>query len=201
MKLKMAENSLFAILLRKPWWMSFGVAAGVVLAARLLLPEKYVIAGALGGIPFVIVGVIASWRQFQLPSTAGVASTIEAVGAMSWREFSTTLADAFRRDGYAVTPLAGPHADFEITKAGRTSLVACKRWKAASAGVEPLRDLHAAKEAREASEGIYVAVAGITDNARRFATDNRIRIIGSAELAQMLRGQSPARRGRPGAGA
>ncbi len=187
MKLKMAENSLFAILLRKPWWMSFGVAAGVVLAARLLLPEKYVIAGALGGIPFVIVGVIASWRQFQLPSTAGVASTIDAVGAMSWREFSTTLADAFRRDGYAVTPLPGPHADFEIAKAGRTSLVSCKRWKAASTGVEPLRDLHAAKEARDAQEGIYVAVGSITDNARRFATGNRIRIVGGAELAQMLR--------------
>jgi restriction system protein len=39
MKLKMSKNSLFAILLRSPWWMSFGLVAAIALAARALLPE------------------------------------------------------------------------------------------------------------------------------------------------------------------
>ena len=198
MKLKMAENSLFAILLRSPWWMSFGIAAGIAVVAHLLLPEKYAIAGALGGTPFIVIGAIAAWRQLRAPSTARVTSTLEAVGAMSWRDFSNALEDAFRRDGYAVTRLPGGQADLELDKAGRTSLVSCKRWKAASTGVEPLRDLTRARDAREAQEGIYVAVGGVTDNARRFATENRIRVIHGPELAQMLRGVAREKKARPG---
>jgi restriction system protein len=196
MKLKMAENSLFAILLRSPWWMSIGIAAGIAVVARLLLPEQYAIAGALGGIPFIVVGAIAAWRQLRAPSTARVTATLDAIGAMSWRDFASALEAAFRRDGYAVTRLPGPQADFELVKASRTSLVSCKRWKAASTGVEPLRELHRARETREAQESIYVAVGGITDNARRFATEHRIRVVAGAELAQMLPGLARARKAR-----
>jgi len=198
MKLKMAENSLFAILLRSPWWMSFGIAAGIAVVAQLLLPEKYAIAGALGGTPFIVIGAIAAWRQLRAPSAGRVASTLEAVGALSWREFSNALEAAFRRDGYAVTRLPGGQADFELVKAGRTSLVGCKRWKAASTGVEPLRELQQAREAREAQEGIYVAVGGFTDNARRFAAQHRIRVIHGAELAQLLREEVRGNKQRPG---
>ncbi len=186
MKLKMAKDSLFAILLRSSWWISFGIAAGIAVVALLVLPEKYAIAGALGGTPFVVIGAIAAWRQFQAPSATRVASTIEAAGAMSWRDFAGALEDAFRRDGYAVTRLPGPQADFEIVRAGRTALVSCKRWKAATTGAEPLRDLDAAKEAREAHEGIYVALGGVTDNARRFAAGHRIRILQGADLVALL---------------
>jgi len=40
---------------------------------------------------------------------------------------------AFRREGYGVTRTRGT-ADFELTRAGRISLVGCKRWKAARTG-------------------------------------------------------------------
>jgi restriction system protein len=186
MKLAMAKNSLFAILLRKPWWISIGIAAGIAIVARALLPEQYAIGGALGGIPFIVIGAIAGWRQLRAPSAARLTSTLEAIGGMSWREFSSVLEEALRRDGYVVTRLAGAQADFEIVKAGRTSLVSCKRWKAANTGVEPLRDLYLANERRGAQESIYVAVGGITDNARRFAAENRLRIVEGPGLAQML---------------
>ena len=39
MKFKMAEKSLFAILLRSPWWISFVVVGVIVLAAGALLPK------------------------------------------------------------------------------------------------------------------------------------------------------------------
>ena len=193
MKLEMAKDSLFAILLRKPWWISIGIAAGIALVARAMLPEQYAIGGALGGIPFIVIGVIGAWRQLRAPSAARLTSTLEAVGAMSWREFSSALEEAFRRDGHVVTPIALPQADFEIVKAGRTSLVSCKRWKAANTGIEPLRELHLASERRAAQESVYVAVGGITDNARRFAAENRIRIIEGAGLAQMLTGAGRAK--------
>ena len=39
MKFKMAENSLFAILLRSRWWVSFTVGAGWALLAAALVPQ------------------------------------------------------------------------------------------------------------------------------------------------------------------
>ena len=74
MKLKMAENSLFAILLRSRWWISLAIACGFVLVSVALLPREYALAGALGGVPFAIIGAIALKRQWGAPS----ASMVEA---------------------------------------------------------------------------------------------------------------------------
>ena len=183
----MAENSLFAILLRKPWWISIGLAVLFSLIALAALPQQYKLYGMSSGFPFLVIGIIAAWKQWRLPSRARVEAQLAAVRAMSWRDFSGTVEDAFRRQGYSVTRLDGPAADFELTNpAGRRTLVSCKRWKAASNGVEPLRDLHAAAEAREAQDGIYLTAGSVTDNARRFAAGNRMRVLEGEQLAQLL---------------
>ena len=106
--------------------------------------------------------------------------------AMSWREFSTLMEQAFRRDGFEVVRTNGA-ADFILTKDGRDSLVCCKRWKAASQGVEPLRELVAAQEAREAREALYVSAVDISDSARRFAKDNRVALMLAPQLTRLLR--------------
>ena len=130
------------------------VAAGIVALARLALPEEYRLVGMLTALPFLGIAAMAGWKQLRSPSAARVASTLEATAALSWREFNDALEEAFRHDGYAVTRLGKPAADFEMVKAGRTSLVSCKRWKAASTGVEPLRELHAAGEARASDQNV-----------------------------------------------
>lgn len=78
-------------------------------------------------------------------------------------------------------------ADFVLTKEGRDSLVCCKRWKAASQGVEPLRALAAAQEALEAREALYVSVVDLSDNARQFAKDSRIALMLAPQLTRLLR--------------
>jgi restriction system protein len=187
MKFQMAKNSLFAVLLRSQWWISFAIAAVIVAFVKMILPAVpvgYAIAAAL---PFIGIGAIAAWRQLRAPSAGRIVRTLEAVQAMSWGDFSGALEDAFRRDGYSVSRLnGGGAADFEMSKAGRTALVACKRWKVARTGVEPLRELHAAKETREANDCIYVAAGEITEGARKFAAQNRIRLVDGAELAKLL---------------
>jgi restriction system protein len=62
MKFKMSDKSLFAILLRSPWWYSFLIAAVLLLLARVFLPEAFRAVGMLSSIPFAILGVIAAWR-------------------------------------------------------------------------------------------------------------------------------------------
>jgi restriction system protein len=188
MKWRMNENSLFAALLRSSWWISFAVAAALTAVAVAVLPEAYRIFGAVTGLPFLVIGCIAAWRQFQAPSTARIERTLAAVRAMSWVEFSRAIEAAYRRDGYDVTAVNAAAADFKIRKEWRIALVSCKRWKAVRTGVEPLQDLHAAKEARNAQECIYVATGELTDNARAFAVKHAIRLVGGPELARLLPG-------------
>ena len=187
MKLKMAKNSLFAVLLRSPWWVSFvvaGIAAGI---AAALLPAAYVPYGVFGAMPFVIIGSIAAWQQFRAPSASQVEAMLERVSSMPWTQFAGLVEQAFRHDGHAVERLARPDADFELTKAGRTSVVSCKRWKAARTGIEPLRELHAAQLAREARDSIYMTLGELSDNARQFASQKGIRVMQAAEMASLLR--------------
>lgn len=185
MQWTMNENSLFAILLRSSFAWSFLIAAVVVGAMMAFLPEAYRVVGIVSGLPFIVIGCMSAWRQMKAPSAARIARTAEAVRAMSWSEFREALSDAYRRDGYEVKPSEGA-ADLEITKEWRRTLVSCKRWKVGRTGVEPLRDLVKAKDAREAHGCMYVAIGDISDNAREFAKQSAVTLVGAAELARIM---------------
>ncbi|KAF1042150.1 MAG: hypothetical protein GAK38_04409 [Xylophilus sp.] len=184
----MAENSLFAILLRSPWWISLALAAAIALAVFALLPRNIAPFGAVGAIPIAAIGVVAAVRQWKAPSAAQVERTLAAVSAQGWRDFCAGLEAGFARDGYAVSRLGGAGADLRLERRGRVALVSARRWKAASHGLEPLRELQAATEAAEAQEGIYVAAGGtFNDQARAYATLHGIGLFGAPELARLLR--------------
>ena len=176
----MHPNSLFAVLLRSPWWISLAVAGGVVAGLRLVLPTAYAVFAAL---PFAVIAGYAGWRQWRTPGPA----KLEALRARSWDEFAAALESAFRREGYAVSRLDGRQADLELERGGRTVLVACKRWKVARTGVEPLRELHAARRKRVAAECIYIAAGDVTVNALAFSAQHGVRLMRGAELASLLR--------------
>jgi restriction system protein len=184
--MKMNPNSLFAILLRSPWWISIAVGAALVAFARAVLPEAYAPYGMFAALPFFGIGGYAGWKQLRTPSAARVAATLEALRALPWDEFSAALADAFVREGYGVKSVNLAGAEFEITRLRRVTLVGCKRWKVARTGIEPLRELAAARKAHDAHECAYVAAGEVTDNARAYAAENGIRLIEGIELAKLL---------------
>ena len=187
MQFKMSENSLFAMLLRSPWWVSFLIALVLGLGGRALLPEGYVFIAPALALPFVVAGFMALRKQWDIPSESRVAETVETVSKMSWRDFSALIEQSFVRDGYVVTRTTGA-ADFAIVKAGRKVLVSCKRWKAASQGVDSLRDLVAARDADDdVRELLYVSATDLTDNALRYAKDNRVSLMLAPQLTRLLR--------------
>jgi restriction system protein len=187
LKLKMAENSLFAILLRSPWWASLGIALGLALLMRLLLPEQYAVAGMLGSFPFVVIAAMAAWKQLRAPSAAQVSQTLERLQAMSSFEFGDALELAFRAQGHEVRRVDVPGADLELTLGPRRTVVAFKRWKAATVGVEALRELHAAQLRLEADASLYLAAGTVSEKAIDFARESRVQLMGLPELAQLLR--------------
>ena len=196
MKFKMHERSLFALLLRSPWWVSLLIAGAIGLLVRLAVPEDYRMYGypAIG--PFVAIGFYALYKQLRAPSGARVAAVQDAVLALSWREFSALIEAAFTRDGFGVTRIDLPAADFEIIKAGRIALVSAKRWKAASHGAGPLEELAALRRSRDAAETMYISAGALTDNAQRFATAEGMRIVNGLDLAVLLHDLTPPRAGK-----
>ena len=190
MKLKMSKNSLFAVLLRSPWWISFLLVGAIAVAATALLPAVYVPVGVMGGLPFLVIGVMAAWRQWHAPNPARLAEALERARNMSWPDFSNALEQAFVAQGYEVSRLKGGAADLQLVKGGKVTLVSAKRWKAASVGVEPLRELAAAKEALAAHLGTYIGLGRLTDNARRFAQEQGVHVMTGDALAILLSSKS-----------
>ncbi|MBA3772953.1 MAG: restriction endonuclease [Ramlibacter sp.] len=186
MKFKMAPNSLFAVLLRSPWWISMAIALVFGSAALALLPEPYRVMGAMGGFPFVGIGLVALWQQMRLPSEKRCAAVLGAVSRMNWPEFSRLLQHGFAQQGYEVKQAHGA-VDFELTRAGATTLVAARRWKAARHGEEALQALHGAAQSRGASHCLYIAIGDLSANAHSFAKRNQVQLMQGPALALLLK--------------
>jgi len=185
MKFKMSDKSLFAILLRSPWWYSFLIAAVLLLLARVFLPEAFRAVGMLSSIPFAILGVIAAWRQRDKPSPERVSMALDQLAQMSWKQFLPIMEQAFVQQGFTVTQLNSNAADLQLEKLGRVTLVSCKRWKAATLGVEVLRDLKAMQVSQEASYSACISLSLPTGVALKFAKENAIQLICQDELASL----------------
>lgn len=194
MKWKMAPNSLFAVLLRSPWWISIAIVFAIALASRTLLPEKYFVFGIMGSLPFLVISMVTAFHQFQAPNAVQVERTLLNVSAMAWRDFCGALEQAYRQQGYHVDKMDGKAADLLLTKAGRRTLVAAKRWKAGNHGVEPLRALAQAREAQDTSHCVYVSLTDVGEKSGRFAVANKIELLSGATLAQLLRGTAAAKK-------
>lgn len=184
----MAKKSLFAVLLRSPWWVSALIAIVLGLTGFALLPETLRAGGALSGLPFLVIACIAAWRQWPLPSAARVDETRLALATMVWPAFASLLEQAFRRDGYSVQRSQAEGVDFVLERQGRSVLVSARRWKSARTGLEALRALQAARDTAGAADATYIGLGVLSDNATSFAAEHGIAIWQATELAHALRG-------------
>lgn len=193
--LKPHRNSLFAVLLRKPWWVSALIGAAIGLVAAALVPDDWRIAALLTGFPFFVVAGIALVRGLGRPDAAEIERTAQAVRALNWPAFATRLQETFVRDGWTVQRIEAGSHDLVLERGGRRMLVAARRWKSAHLGLEPLRELQAARSAGDGADALCIALGELSLQARRYAAAERIAVWQAAELAQALR----RRRGAAGA--
>src|SRR5258706_9417516 len=126
MKLKLHQNSLFAVLMRSPWWLSGLLAAGIFGATRLFMPIELAVFAAS---PFVVITAYVAWKQLRAPSAKRIAETLERLTAMSREEFTAALEAGWRRESYEVSRPGGPF-DPELRPGGRVALGGCRGWKA-----------------------------------------------------------------------
>ena len=174
MKWKMSDRSLFAVLLRSPWWVSFVLAAVMALAASALLPDDYKTVGALSSFPFVVVGVIAAWRQRANLSPEQAQALQSKLAAMNWRAFSQLLQQAYAQQGYAVSDVPNSVMDLKLMRQGQTTVLCAKRWKAAAWGLDILQDLVAEREALDATHLVCVSLQDIPPGLQSFAQQHGV---------------------------
>jgi restriction system protein len=97
--LKLHENSLFAILLRQPWWVSALAGGAIFGLVRIWLFWGYALFSAA---PFIAIALYVLYRQLRRPSAQRIAATLDRARTLPWDEFCAALEAGFRREGYGV---------------------------------------------------------------------------------------------------
>jgi restriction system protein len=194
MKFQMSENSLFAVLLRSRWWVSFGICALIVVLARTFFSKELWVFVAAGGFPFFVLGCIAFWRQRGQLSPTRIEQWLSEAGGLSWPRFAQTLKETMLAKGYSIDTYAQAGADFEAQFQGRTVLVSAKRWKAAMTGLEPLQELQRAIEMRDSGRGMLISLSAPSAKAQEFARKHNIQLMFGKDLAQWMSSKSTGTR-------
>ena len=184
---KLPPNSLFAILLRSPWWFSALLVVGFVLLSRLLLSDDYWQFGAMGAFPFVVTAALSLKRQLKTPKVSTITTQIETLRNMAWPAFSEKIVQSLTQQGYTIAKLeSASGADFLISKQDQKIVVAAKRWKAANLGESELHQLNKAKQFHKANGAWYITVGNVSNKAVLFANKNQIELLQDALLVQRL---------------
>jgi len=193
-------EDFFGPLLLFPWWVTLIVGSGLWGYLKLqpsptgFFLEKPVLIWfglqflkwACLGASFVS-GVLTLKRKLLFAS----AKDIDAIRAMSWREFETLVGEAYRRQGYAVEETGGGGADggIDLLLRGKSQkvIVQCKQWKTFKVGVKVVREMYGIMTAERADRVIIVASGTYTQEAIDFARGKPIELVDGKALVQLIK--------------
>ncbi len=139
----------------------------------------------------LIIWGLAELKKFVDRRRLDTQTGLDSIGDLSWGEFEELIAEAYRRDGYAVE-LTGDAAgdggvDVVLRRDGQTTLVQCKHWKTWTVGVNIVRELRGVMASEKADYGRVVSYGTFTSDATAFAQENRITLVGGKELVELIR--------------
>jgi restriction system protein len=190
MAFKMAKGSLFAVLLRSPWWYSVLIGLLIILISVAVTDVKYLILSITVTMPFFLIGGYAGFKQSQQPSQNRVLEVYQQAKQMSAVNISEKIAANYIKSGYQSNVFKGNDADLEFVRGHQNLLLCSKRFKAANTGIEPLKRLVAAGEAIEARGYLYLTLGEVSAPAQKYAQENNIEIIESNRLAMLFDGKA-----------
>ena len=178
----MAQETLFRILLRQPWWITVLVAVLLFALAQAIFPPL----APFIALPFAGLAVYIAYRQWRGSSPVDADARLASLRAMSWEEFSDLVTAAYTRHGYQVSAAERPGYDYTLTKGSRVTLLQCRRWRVNQVGVGPVRELARAVEREEATNGICISAGTFSEPARKLVATEPVTLVSSAELVELL---------------
>ena len=190
MAFKMAQGSLFAVLLRSPWWYSVLIGLFFIGLGAAVFGGQYVILGIFSSLPFFGIAGFSGFKQSQRPSRQRVLEVDQIARKMPARQIAEKIAESYIEKRYDSRAFSGNEAELELERGNRKLLLCSKRFKAANTGIEPLKQLVSAGEKIEATGYLYVALGDISASARDYAQQNDIELIQAGRLAAFFDGQA-----------
>ena len=188
MALKMTEGSLFAVLLRSPWWYS-ALLGMLLVVASLAVPNAQVAIVIVSlSLPFFGIAAFAAFKQSKLPSRKRMLEVDEQARGMTPADIAAKIADPYVEARFDAEEHPTNAAELELIRGNQTLLLSTKRFKAATTGVGPLKQLVAAGKNADATGYLYVTLGDVSDNARKFANENNIELIQAGRLAEFFDG-------------
>ncbi len=188
MSFKLPQGSLFAVLIRSPWWYSVLIALLVVAISLVLVGGKYLVLGVATAMPFIGIAIYSVYSQSQRPGAKRIEEVEQAVRKMPVSELAKKIAANYEKIKFDVVEFKGDEAELELERGVHKLLLSCKRFKAAKTGIEPLKKLTAAGEKREMSGYLYVTLGEISANALKYANEHNIELIRAEGLAEYFDG-------------
>jgi len=196
------RDNLFEVLSRLPWWVSVVVGATAFVALRFIIPSisfGNLILDSMAAVApkmacfavvFLLPAAVSAFNSFRKGRLVERQADIDSIRSLSWKEFEELVAEAYRRQGYAVQENvgAGPDGgvDLVLRKDGELCLVQCKQWRASKVGVKVVREMFGLMAARQADRVIIATSGHFTGEARTFASWKPIVLIEGHELERLI---------------
>ena len=223
-KKETGAEAFFDILVRVPWWVGPTVAAFAYVILRFIVPAILTssskpddpMAKTFGAMlvptlhmlaPLAALLVLFIWGLAELKKLLNrrrldTQTGLDSIGDLSWSEFEELIAEAYRREGYAVErtgDAAGDGGvDIVLRRNGQGTLVQCKHWKTWTVGVKIIRELRGVMASERADYGIVVSYGTFTSEAMAFAQENRITLVGGKALVELIHSVQKKRSASPG---
>ena len=151
---------------------------------KVLLPYALGLAAIVFGLRLLADGLELMLRRFRISRSRGPRDitprdlellTRDLLRAMGYKARWTE----FQNDGGVDVVAVGPD--------GEKIVVQCKRWLRRRVGVKPVRELIGVVAIRGADEGWLISTSDFTDQARREAKGQPVRLINGRQLFRFLR--------------
>lgn len=199
------NQNILALLTYLPWWVSIATALIVYLFLALVLPniavQSKAIAAILHGfsgvahivaLVFLLPAPFAYFRQRKNRQRLDSQNSIQTIRTLSWREFESLVAEAYRRLGYLVweNTQAGADGgvDIWLRKDGGVHLVQCKQWRSQKVGVNVVREMYGVMIAENAQTVAIVTSGRFTQEAEIFARGKPVDLVDGTALLKIITG-------------
>jgi restriction system protein len=196
------DESILDLLVQVPWWVSVVLAGSAYVILKFVVPglipanANFVLRAVVGAAPLLAlvllvpapVAAFRAWRERRLLDGQ---QDLASIRTLSWQRFEALVAEAYRRQGYAVTRTGGDGpdggVDLTLEKDGNALIVQCKQWRAYKVGVQVVREVFGVMTAKRAQGAVIITSGLFTQEAKTFARGKPIDLVEGQQLADLVR--------------
>ncbi|MBA3486809.1 MAG: restriction endonuclease [Lysobacter sp.] len=144
-----------------------------------------------------IAAAVSFFRRRQRRELLETRTGLDSLAGMTWRQFETLVAEAYRRRGFSVEETGQGGADGGIDlilrKNGRVELVQCKQWRNRQVSAPTVREMWGLRDHHRADAVRIVCIGEFTRDALDFAQGKAIELVNGTRLLELVREVQTAR--------